>query len=510
VSPKRSLSIRSQLAFLVLASAAPAVFLGALLLVIDQRNDRQRLEEGSIATARAMVHAIDRELASITAAAEVLAASDRAIAGDVGKLREEAMHVIGRKIGAAIVLSGPDGRQLMNTLRPLGQPLPMHGNPAQLREVFATGRPVVSGLYRGGVLGRPVMSVDVPVLRDGKVVYDLSVGELPGRFLAILKEQHLPEGWIGAVFDRDGIIVARTQEHERFVGRPGAEYLVARIRQAAEGAPEGKTLEGIPVISPYSRSPDSGWTVALGIPESALAAQLTERRTAVVVAAAIVLALGLALAWGIGGHIANAIRALERPASQIGRGDEIDVPPLGLLEADELGQALVRAGQMIALAQHRAQHDPLTGLANRALFRELAAHSVETAKRAAAPVSVLFIDLDGFKKVNDEHGHDAGDTLLVAVAQRLKEAARGSDVVARVGGDEFAMLLQDADADTAATLAFRLAEILSAPYPVAGREIRVMASIGSATYPQSGATAQALLKSADEEMYRVKAARRGA
>ncbi|HEX6634830.1 MAG TPA: sensor domain-containing diguanylate cyclase [Usitatibacter sp.] len=491
MSPKRSLSIRSQLAFLVLASAAPAVFLGALLLVIDQRNDRQRLEEGSIATARAMVHAIDRELASITAAAEVLAASDRAIAGDVGKLREEAMHVIGRKIGAAIVLSGPDGRQLMNTLRPLGQPLPMHGNPAQLREVFATGRPVTSGLYRGGVLGRPVMSVDVPVLRDGKVVYDLSVGELPGRFLAILKEQHLPEGWIGAVFDREGTIVAR-------------------IRQAAEGAPEGKTLEGIPVISPYSRSPDSGWTVALGIPESALAAQLTERRTAVVVAAAIVLALGLALAWGIGGHIANAIRALERPASQIGRGDEIDVPPLGLLEADELGQALVRAGQMIALAQHRAQHDPLTGLANRALFRELAAHSVETAKRAAAPVSVLFIDLDGFKKVNDEHGHDAGDTLLVAVAQRLKEAARGSDVVARVGGDEFAMLLQDADADTAATLAFRLAEILSAPYPVAGREIRVMASIGSATYPQSGATAQALLKSADEEMYRVKAARRGA
>jgi diguanylate cyclase (GGDEF)-like protein len=72
------------------------------------------------------------------------------------------------------------------------------------------------------------------------------------------------------------------------------------------------------------------------------------------------------------------------------------------------------------------------------------------------------------------------------------------------------MLLQGADADTAATLAFRLAETLAVPYPVAGREIRVLASIGSATYPQSGATAQALLKSADEEMYRVKAARREA
>lgn len=508
MSERRSHSIRAHLALLVLASMAPAVFLAAVLLALDYHNDRARLENDSIATARAMAHAIDRELVSITAAAQVLATSRRAQSGDVAAFREQAQQVSALGIGANVVLSGEDGRQFLNTLRAPGDALPMHGNPEQLKQVFARGRPVISDLYVGGVLRRPVMSVDVPVFRDGKVVYALSIGEVPERFRAILSEQKLPEGWIGAVFDRRGTIVARTQEHDRFVGQTGSRALVEQIAREPEGALESVTLEGIPVLSVYSRSPATGWSVALGIPRAGIAAQLLRRTIIVAGAAAVVLALGLALAWGIGGHIAASIRALEKPASQIGRREEIVVPPLGLREADEVGQALVRAAQMIAIAQHRAQHDPLTGLANRSLFLEIAVHNVETCKRTSEPLTILFIDLDGFKQVNDTHGHDVGDELLCAVAERLKGAVRGSDVVARVGGDEFAVLLQGTSADAAATYALKLGQVLSEPYEVAGRSLRIAASIGSATCPQSGANAHELMKRADEGMYRVKSARR--
>jgi len=510
MSARRSLSIRGHLALLVLASAAPAVLLAAGFLALDQRQDRERLERDSIGTARAMVHAVDRELVAITTVAQTLAMSPYARAGDLHALREQAQEVVARKLGSTVVLSAPDGRQLMNTLRPEASQLPMHGNPGQLREVFETAKPVISDLYTGGVLRRPVMSVDVPVMNDGRVAFDLSVGEVPERFRKILQEQQLPAGWIGVVFDRKGTIVARTQEHERFVGNPGSRELVQRVSQVPEGALESVTLEGIPVISVFSRSPASGWTVALGIPRAAVSAQVWRRTGAVAAATAIVLLLGLSLAWGIGGNIAAAVRGLERPASELGRHEEIHVPDLGVREADEVGQALVRAARMIALAQHRAQHDPLTGLANRTLFRELTAHALETCKREGAPLSVLFIDLDGFKQVNDTHGHEAGDKLLVAFAERLLSAARSSDVVARVGGDEFAVMLEGTDADTGAEIAFKLRDELSHPYAIDGLALAVRASIGTATFPQSGASAAELLKRADEAMYRAKSARRPA
>jgi diguanylate cyclase (GGDEF)-like protein len=504
----RAPTIRSRLALLVLASVAPAALLAVGLLALEHRHDRERLEGDSIAVARAMVHAIDRELVGMTAAAQVLATSRRAQSGDAAAFREQADQVAKLRAGSNVVLTGRDGRQVMNTLRPPGDALPMHGNPEQLREVFATGRPTVSDLYIGGVLGRPVVSVDVPIYVDGKVAYALSIGETPERFRAILNEQDLPAGWIGVVLDRGGNIVARTQQHDRFVGRRAADSLVQRVAQTPEGAIETTTLEGIPVISAYSRSPATGWTVALGIPRESLTDPLWSRSLVVADAVVVILALGLALAWGIGGSIAKSIRALGEPASEIGRREEIEVPPLGLREADEVGQALVRAARMIALAQHRAQHDPLTGLANRALFLEMAAHNIESAKRTGAPLSFLFIDLDDFKRVNDTFGHDAGDRLLCGVAERLKAAGRGSDVPARMGGDEFAMLLPGVDADGAATFAAKLAGSLSEPYAIEPHPLVATASIGTSTYPQSGANAHDLVKRADEAMYLVKAAKR--
>jgi diguanylate cyclase (GGDEF)-like protein len=474
--------------------------------VQDYRRDREELERDAIATARAMTHAVDRELAGITRAAQVLATSQRIHTPGLAAFREQAQEVVALGVGTNVVLSDAAGRQVLNTLRAPREALPMHGNPAQLRAVLDTARPVLSDLYTGGVLRRPVTSVDVPVLRDGKIEYVLSVGVLPERFGAILSEQKLPSGWIGAVFDTSGTIVARTQEHERFVGRKGAAELLARMVASPEGALDAVTLEGIPVISVFSRSAASGWTVALGIPQSHLSAQLAERSAIAAGAALAVLVLGLGLAWRIGGGIARAVRGLAGPAARIGRGEAVELPPLGLAEADEVGRALARASSMIATAEHRAQHDALTGLANRALFLETAARHIEQCKREGTQVAVLFIDLDGFKRVNDRHGHEAGDLLLCAVAARLENAIRGSDLAARLGGDEFAVLLLQAGARAAAGIAEKLVDVLSAPYELETHAVEISASIGVAAFPEPAGSAEQLLKRADEAMYRAKLA----
>ncbi|MFF3320928.1 putative bifunctional diguanylate cyclase/phosphodiesterase [Streptomyces sp. NPDC002889] len=164
-----------------------------------------------------------------------------------------------------------------------------------------------------------------------------------------------------------------------------------------------------------------------------------------------------------------------------------------------------------AQLQHNAEHDPLTDLPNRALFTERVRMAL-TGRRAGDPgTAVLFIDLDGFKGVNDRLGHQAGDELLIQAARRLADSVRAGDTAARLGGDEFAaLIIGDGTRDQAARecqvheIADRLRLMLSQPYRIDGREVRVAASIGVA-FAEPGITPTDLMRNADLAMYRAKA-----
>jgi diguanylate cyclase (GGDEF)-like protein/PAS domain S-box-containing protein len=159
--------------------------------------------------------------------------------------------------------------------------------------------------------------------------------------------------------------------------------------------------------------------------------------------------------------------------------------------------------------EHQAFHDPLTGLANRLLFRDRTAQALARSQRDGTRPAVLFLDLDGFKTVNDSLGHAEGDRLIVEVAHRLLNATRGCDTVARLGGDEFAVLLAaTADGDEARLVADRVLRTLARPVALAGREVLVGASLGIAT-AAPGDGAGELLRNADLAMYRAKARGKG-
>jgi diguanylate cyclase (GGDEF)-like protein/PAS domain S-box-containing protein len=156
----------------------------------------------------------------------------------------------------------------------------------------------------------------------------------------------------------------------------------------------------------------------------------------------------------------------------------------------------------------QAFHDGLTGLANRALFRDRLDQALARAGRTAARMAVLLIDLDGFKQVNDTLGHDAGDQLLQQVAVRFSEAIRPGDTLARLGGDEFALLLEDAPEPVAISVAQRLLDRLSDPLSVAGRQLTLSTSIGIVTHAGTGRSEE-LIRHADVSMYAAKEAGRG-
>ncbi|HUN53545.1 MAG TPA: EAL domain-containing protein [Smithella sp.] len=151
---------------------------------------------------------------------------------------------------------------------------------------------------------------------------------------------------------------------------------------------------------------------------------------------------------------------------------------------------------------HMATHDVLTGLPNRLLFSQLLNHAIQTAQRNKKKLAVLFVDLDRFKIINDSLGHEAGDKLLQEIAQRFKHLLRAADIVGRLGGDEFIILIEEVnELKQVANLAHKILTTTIQPMVLMGDECRVTASIGISIYPSDGQDEQSLMKNADIAMY---------
>ncbi|MBL7261885.1 putative bifunctional diguanylate cyclase/phosphodiesterase [Paractinoplanes lichenicola] len=170
--------------------------------------------------------------------------------------------------------------------------------------------------------------------------------------------------------------------------------------------------------------------------------------------------------------------------------------------AQQVSLALTDARTVEAVRE--AHHDPITGLPNRALFLKILNRVLASRVTLADPTSVLFIDLDRFKAVNDSLGHDAGDQLLALVARRLRGCVRASDTTARLGGDEFAALLHDSPPEAAEVVGERIVAAIKEPFRVAGREVFIGASVGIAISREAEQSSEELLHNADVAMYRAK------
>lgn len=203
----------------------------------------------------------------------------------------------------------------------------------------------------------------------------------------------------------------------------------------------------------------------------------------------------------------TAIQAVRKGAQEYLVKGQVDGPLLtrSIRYAIERHRLLMQIEKFHQLEHYMAYYDSLTNLPNRQLFYDRLRHAISVARRNKHILAILFIDLDGFKNINDTFGHESGDFLLKAVAERLQDSLRQSDTTARLGGDEFTVILGDiGKARHAAFVARKILKELAKPFQIAGKQLFITASIGISLYPADGSEVETLVKNADKAMYQAK------
>jgi signal transduction histidine kinase len=417
---------RSEFLLVVLATALP-VWLGSAVLLYNAEIDARALvERDAAATARSVMVAIDRDVAAATVLAETLATSQSLLEGDLARFYVRASNAIQRSgVGSNLVLSDASGQQVLNTLQQFGQPLPRHGNPNIVQTVFATAKPMISDLYIGGLMRRPVLSVEVPVIRDDKVIYDLSIGLFPERKSAILRQQRLPAGWIAGVIDSTGSIIARSQDESRFVGQKATQAFLQAIAQKPVGAgtTAGRTLEGVSVSTAWARSDVSGWTVAVAVPSAELTDRVWRFLALSVACTLALIVINLAMAAAIGRRL--EARTIESTTARVGQQ--------GVEEA-----ARARSSYFAYLSHElRTPLMAVSGCAERIATRSQDAKVLDYCERIDRNTNHI---IDIIEQIQSYARHEAGELKLhktpLDVADKVQSSVDLLEGIARQAGVE--------------------------------------------------------------------------
>ena len=411
VTPRRrfgDLTIRSRLALLVVACVFPVWLAAGFLISYAYQAKRTLITANMLETARALALTVDQKLLSIQAGLRVLATSPHVSTRDFAALHAQARQVLTDYPEADIIMADASGQQVVNTYRSFGEPLPRRAVSETVRQVFATGRPVLSDLFRGAVTGRPLIGIDVPVLVDGTVAYDLAM-TLPAEHLTdILWRQHLSEGWLGEILDSRGVVASCNRHPERFVGERSPLPLLDMLAAQPEGVIGMATGEGGPQTFVYSRSPVTGWAVAIGLSTDKFWGEVHSWLWWTVSAATLLSLLGLLLAFRMARRIANSIQALAAPAAALGRGEAVSIGAGMIPETKAVAEAMAEASQ--CLRQRAGERDQA---------EEALRLSRDALKEAFDSLQTLNADLDRARAEAETANH-AKSAFLAAISHELR------------------------------------------------------------------------------------------
>jgi hypothetical protein len=272
------LSLRWRLMLLVVVAIVPLLIFGLGYQYVEYRDDVRATGDHLLAVARGMVQVVEAELQSRITSLETLSTSSALEADDLDRFHARAAIVANQFPGSNILLLRENGQQLVNTILPVGAPLPVRKNLDSLKEVFATGRPVVSDVYPGAVGSRLVVAIDVPVkAADGTVRYVLSMNPSFDVFAEVIRGQHLPGTWIASVIDGRGVNIARFPRPEEFVGRQAAPSFLSALSSQHEGVLQSTSLEGIQLVSAFSHGTKFRWAAGVGVPQEELVQPIYSR-----------------------------------------------------------------------------------------------------------------------------------------------------------------------------------------------------------------------------------------
>ena len=374
---RHSLGIPARLTMLAVVTALPLVVVGSLAILRTVDDQRAQIQNDVKQMVESFLADVDREISAIWAELQVLATSPSLQSGNFLEFDQQ-MRAALKIRGTSIVLHDTHAQQLLSTNRPFGEPLPRATNSEMHDRVVATGKPQISDLIMGAVLKRPILTVGVPVFRDGEVVYVLAMGLGPETLSALMQDQKLSSDWTAAILDRKGIIVGRNRDLDRFLGQPVAPMLRQKLTEAIESWIPNITSDGIPVYSTFRRSTVTGWTAAIGLPREFVDAPLRRAQWIAFGGGAAVLALSLTLAWWVGWGIRRPVKALTTAASVLGSGKSLGPLIGGVRELDQVGEALRNAATALEHSREQlentvADRTQELGTANERLRAEIVA-----------------------------------------------------------------------------------------------------------------------------------------
>ena len=634
------LSLRTWLFGLSLLATLP-VLVFSLSVVWEYKDFQQRVVVQQLETrSDELAQSVAEELKAAVGTVVALAESDAALVQDMPRLYAHARRIVERDRDIrAITLVDGDGRILFLTSAPLGAPPMQAQAPELIQEALRTQTPNVSGAFNSPVSPIKVVAVTVPIIQGGQATLALRAILTVQYFNRIIAADQLPSGWIAGIADRNGNIVARSLDPERFVGGKASQSFRVAIIQGNTGVFPGSTLEGTPTLNKVRPIYGLDWYMGVAVPQAVLNAPVHEMLWHVGGLSALWLGLAVlaasvfagyvvrqmqqvssAMAFGLAGtqddspirirelfdmfqRYRDAKRTEAAARTDLGEAqsqrDEVrdlyDHAPCGYHSLDKegrivrmnqtelgwLGRSLeevlgrpysdflseqsqqvfrerfpefardgyirdlemelikgtgspmpilisataIRDAQGNFLAsrttvfdnteqkmneaqlERLARTDVLTSLSNRRDFYERAQQEVARAKRSGKAFSLMLLDVDFFKKINDQYGHAGGDEVLRRLSRVLSDLLREVDTPARLGGEEFVVLMPETPLEGARLVAERVRAGMEATVVELGdgRLIRFTVSIGLAQWADGEDDIDVPLHRADEALYRAKA-----
>ena len=344
----RNFSLRTHLLVLVIGTLLPALAVAALLIARVVDDNRVAVEQQLITSARAQAADVDRELSGTIRALQGLAQSDHLSSGDVQAFRDQALRSLSEQpMWYALVLSRPDGRQVMDTALREGEPLPAAVDADVFARVIATRQPAIGDLRVGGG-NQPEFPVHVPVVRNGGVLYVLSAVITSRAFADVLNRgPKMSDEWVRGIVDPNGVVVARSRDPERFVGQKGTPDFLERYAKNSEGVYRDVALDGTKVYGAFSRAPMSRWIGGVAVPASVVDAAFNQSMSALGVIGLALLGVGGVAAFVISRRISGDISDVADAAQAVARGEQPRLPQSSVVEVRQLTDGLERARRLI-------------------------------------------------------------------------------------------------------------------------------------------------------------------
>ena len=381
---------------------------------------------------------------------------------------------------------------------------------------FAIGKPTVGRVSHQGIIAMavPVHDAQGHVLA---IIAGATALDAPG-FLNLIQGNKIGStGGFLLVSPRDQLFVTALQPDMRLkpTPAPGINPLHDRAMAGWRGVGRTVNAAGVEELAGVASVHAADWFVVARMPTTEAFSSVDEARRMLLkigtVAGVIVILIFGAVLFRLFRPLREAARQMHRMAS-----GEAPLAPLVRVHHDEVGDMVDGFNFLVARVREKelrmtelAHHDTLTSLPNRLSFLKRAQQTVALSMRQKGRLALMFIDLDGFKPINDRHGHEAGDMVLQQVAVRLGEGFRQADMVARFGGDEFVVLLTDVrDRECLTRMADKVIARLSEPYLIDGASYSIGASIGIACLPDDAEDIESLIAQADAAMYDAKRAGR--